>query len=99
MLRRHGLLVDGLCLVLRILALVYSIVDHRIVIAFTLPVLDSWGHRHGWKVNSVAVLTLDLRHTSLDLIGLGIARRAVARLNVAVIAASSGGVLLSPRGH
>lgn len=43
-----GLFVDRLRRVLRALALVpiHAIVDHGVVVAFSLPVLDRWSHRH-----------------------------------------------------
>ena len=78
---------------MKILALVHAVVDHRIVVSFSLPVLDGWGHRHGRKMHSVAIFGLNLWHASFHLICLGVVGGTVPGLNVAIIPAAPRRVL------
>ena len=94
LLRRPSFFVNWLWRVLRILALVYTVVDHGVIISFPLSVLDSWSHWHGWKMNTVAIFGLNLWHAAFHLIYLGIICWSMARLNVAVIPTTPWWVLL-----
>ena len=98
LLRHSTLFIGRLSCDLRILALVHPIVDHGIIISFPLPVLASWGHWHGWKMNSVAIFGLNLWHASFHLL-LGIIWRSMARLNIAIIPTAPRWVLFGASGN
>ena len=99
LLRGAALFGDRLRRVLSVLALVDAVVDHGVIVALPLSVLDGRSHRHGRKMNPVAIFGLNLWHATLQLIDLGIVGRAVPRLDVAVVPTAPRRVLLRARSH
>ena len=66
--------------------LIHAVVNHGVVVPFSLPVLYGRGHGHWWQVHAV-VIFCDLGHAIFDHIALSSGRRP--RLDIAVVPASS----------